>query len=154
MKATSMNNNVKPITILVADDDPDDRLMIKEALEEARLTNGIEFVEDGVELMEYLQRRGRYADRPGSSKPDLLLLDLNMPRKDGREALAEIRADPNLKRIPVIVLTTSAAEEDIVRTYDLGASSFITKPVSFDDLVRTMKTMTDYWIQIVSLPQN
>ena len=154
MKETSMNNNAKPITILVADDDPDDRLMIKEALEEARLANGIEFVEDGVELMEYLQRRGSFADRPGPSKPDLLLLDLNMPRKDGREALQEIRADSNLKRIPVIVLTTSAAEEDIVRTYDLGASSFITKPISFDDLVRTMKTMTDYWLQIVSLPQH
>ena len=90
MKETSMNNNAKPITILVADDDPDDRLMIKEALEEARLANGIEFVEDGVELMEYLQRRGSFADRPGPSKPDLLLLDLNMPRKDGREALQEI----------------------------------------------------------------
>ena len=154
MKETSMNNNAKPITILVADDDPDDRLMIKEALEEARLANGIEFVEDGVELMEYLQRRGSFADRPGPSKPDLLLLDLNMPRKDGREALQEIRADSNLKRIPVIILTTSAAEEDIARTYDLGASSFITKPVSFDDLVRTMKTMTDYWLQIVSLPQH
>ena len=148
-----MNKNGKPIAILVADDDPDDRLMIKEALKEARLANGIDFVEDGVELMDYLQRRGSYADRPGSSAPDLLLLDLNMPRKDGREALAEIRTDPDLKRIPVIVLTTSAAEEDIVGTYDLGASSFITKPVSFDDLVRTMKTMTDYWLQIVSLPQ-
>ena len=149
-----MSKNGRPIAILVADDDPDDRLMIKEALEDVRLANGIDFVEDGVELMDYLQRRGNYADRPGSSAPDLLLLDLNMPRKDGREALAEIRTDPDLKRIPVIVLTTSAAEEDIVGTYDLGASSFITKPVSFDDLVRTMKTMTDYWLQIVSLPQH
>ncbi len=149
-----MDNNGKPITILVADDDPDDRLLIKEALEEARLANAIDFVEDGVELMDYLHRRGNHADRPSSSVPGLLLLDLNMPRKDGREALEEIRADLKLKRIPVIILTTSAAEEDIVRTYDLGASSFITKPVSFDDLVRTMKTMTDYWLQIVSLPQH
>ncbi len=149
-----MNKNGKPIAILVADDDPDDRLMIKEALEEVRLANGIDFVEDGVELMDYLRRRGKYADRSGPSKPGLLLLDLNMPRKDGREALDEIRADSNLKRMPVIVLTTSAAEEDIIRTYDLGANSFITKPVSFDDLVRTMKTMTDYWFQIVSLPQH
>ena len=149
-----MDTNGKPITILVADDDPDDRLMIKEALEEARLANGIDFVEDGVELMDYLRRRGSFADRQGPSKPDLLLLDLNMPRKDGREALEEIRSDPDLKRIPVIILTTSAAEEDIFRTYDLGASSFITKPVSFDDLVRTMKTMTDYWLQIVTLPQH
>ena len=149
-----MDKNGKPIVILVADDDPDDRLMIKEALEEARLVNGIDFVEDGVELMDYLQRRGSFADRPERSNPDLLLLDLNMPRKDGLEALQEIRADPNLRRIPVIVLTTSAAEEDVVQTYDLGASSFITKPVSFDDLVRTMKTTTDYWLQIVSLPQH
>jgi CheY-like chemotaxis protein len=154
MKETGMNKNGKPITILVADDDPDDRMMIKEALEEARLANAIDFVEDGVELMDYLRRRGKHAERPGSAKPDLLLLDLNMPRKDGREALEEIRADSDLRRIPVIVLTTSAAEEDIARTYDLGASSFITKPVSFDDLVRTMKTMTDYWLQIVSLPQH
>ncbi len=149
-----MNQNGKPITILVADDDPDDRLLIKEALEEARLANGVDYVEDGVELMDYLQRRGRFADRAGPTNPDLLLLDLNMPRKDGHVALQEIRANSDLKRIPVIVLTTSAAEEDIVRTYDLGASSFITKPVSFDDLVNTMRTMTDYWFQIVSLPQH
>ena len=149
-----MSSNGKPITILVADDDADDRLMIKEALDEARLANGIEFVEDGVDLMDYLQRRGKFADRSGTSNPDLLLLDLNMPRKDGREALEEIRANPDLKRIPVIILTTSAAEEDIAKTYNLGASSFITKPVSFDDLVRTMKTMTDYWLQIVTLPKN
>ncbi len=148
-----MDNYGKPITILVADDDPDDRLMIKEALDEARLANGVDFVEDGVELMDYLHRRGNHADRPGSSMPGLLLLDLNMPRKDGREALEEIRADLKLKRIPVIVLTTSAAEEDILRTYDLGASSFITKPVTFADLVRTMETVTDYWLQIVSLPR-
>ncbi len=143
----------KPITILVADDDPDDRLMIKEALDEARLANGVDFVEDGVELMDYLHRRGNHAVRPGPDLPGLLLLDLNMPRKDGREALEEIRADLKLKRIPVIVLTTSAAEEDILRTYDLGASSFITKPVTFADLVRTMEAVTDYWLQIVSLPR-
>ena len=149
-----MNKNGKPIAILVADDDPDDRLMIKDALEEARLANGVDYVEDGVELMDYLRRRGKFTDRPGSANPDLLLLDLNMPRKSGREALQEIRADSDLKRIPVIVLTTSAAEEDIFRTYDLGVSSFITKPNSFDDLVKTVRTMTDYWFQIVSLPQH
>ncbi len=148
-----MDNNGTPITILVADDDPDDRLMIKEALEEARLANRIEFVEDGVELMDYLHRCANHAVRPGPALPGLLLLDLNMPRKDGREALEEIRTDSRLKRLPVIVLTTSAAEEDILRTYDLGASSFITKPVTFADLVRTMETVTDYWLQIVSLPQ-
>ena len=127
--------------------------MIKEALEEVRLNNQIDFVEDGVELMDFLARRGKFEDRKDEALPGMLLLDLNMPRKDGREALREIRADPNLRRIPVIVLTTSAAEEDILRTYDLGASSFITKPVSFDRLIKTMETMTEYWLQIVSLPQ-
>jgi CheY-like chemotaxis protein len=146
--------NKTAINILVADDDPDDRLMIKEALEEVRLTNQIDFVEDGVDLMEFLERRGKYEDRKDQALPGMLLLDLNMPRKDGREALKEIRANPDLRRIPVIVLTTSAAEEDILRTYDLGASSFITKPVSFDRLIKTMETMTEYWLQIVSLPQH
>ena len=144
----------KSISILVADDDADDRLMIGEALEEARLANGVDYVEDGVELMDYLQRRGNFADRSGPDKPDLLLLDLNMPRKGGHKALQEIRANSDLKCIPVIVFTTSAAEKDILRTYDLGASSFITKPNSFDDLVKTLRTMTDYWFQIVSLPQH
>ena len=148
-----MNMDKTAINILIADDDPDDRLMIKEALEEVRLNNQIDFVEDGVELMDFLARRGKFEDRKDEALPGMLLLDLNMPRKDGREALREIRADPNLRRIPVIVLTTSAAEEDILRTYDLGASSFITKPVSFDRLIKTMETMTEYWLQIVSLPQ-
>ncbi len=144
--------NKTAINILVADDDPDDRLMIKEALEEVRLANQIDFVEDGVELMDFLKRRGKFEDRKEEALPGMLLLDLNMPRKDGREALSEIRADSNFRRIPVIVLTTSAAEEDILRTYDLGASSFITKPVTFDGLIKTMETMTEYWLQIVSLP--
>ncbi len=147
-----MHDTVTPITILVADDDPDDRLMIKEALEGVRLANTIDFVEDGVELMDYLHVRGEYSKRSKKALPGLLLLDLNMPRKDGREALAEIRADAALKRLPVIVLTTSEAEEDILRTYDLGASSFITKPVTFASLVSTMETVADYWLQIVSLP--
>ena len=141
-----------PISILMADDDADDRMFAKEALEEARLANDLHFVEDGEELMDYLHHRGKYADLNGSPNPGLILLDLNMPRKDGREALKEIKEDDELKRIPVVVLTTSQAQEDIYRTYDLGVSSFITKPVSFEGLVDIMKTLGKYWFEIVSLP--
>ena len=147
-----MSTSETSIKILVADDDADDRLMVKEAFEEARLANGIEFVEDGVELMDYLLKRGKYSDLDEPFLPGLILLDLNMPRMDGREALAEIKADPNLRRIPVVALTTSKAEEDVFRAYDLGVSSFITKPVTFDEFVNTMRTVTDYWFQIVQLP--
>ncbi len=147
-----MSRNGRPITILVAEDDADDRLMIKEALEESRLANDIHFVEDGEELMDYLCHQGKYAQRTGQPLPGLLLLDLNMPRKDGREALKEIKASPELRRMPVVVLTTSQAEEDILRTYDLGVSSFITKPVTFGALVELMKTLARYWFEIVELP--
>src|SRR5947209_16514798 len=110
----------KPITILMADDDPDDRLMAREAFQEARLANDLRFVEDGAELLDYLRRRGKYADPASSPRPGLILLDLNMPRKDGREALGEIKADPSLRNIRVVVLTTSKAEEDIERAYGLS----------------------------------
>ena len=142
----------KPITILMADDDADDRLMTNEAFAEYRLANDLRFVEDGVELLDYLKRRGKYADPASSPRPGLILLDLNMPKKDGREALQEIKADPRLKTIRIVVLTTSKAEEDIYRTYDLGVNSFITKPVTFDGLVTVMRTMGKYWIEIVELP--
>lgn len=134
----------------MADDDADDRMLTKEALEESRVLNDLRFVEDGEELIEYLKRRGKYEDAP---RPGLILLDLNMPRKDGREALKEIKSDPDLRRIPVVVMTTSKAEEDIYRSYDLGASSFITKPVTFDRLVELMKTMGQYWVEFVELPE-
>ncbi|HEX9653328.1 MAG TPA: response regulator [bacterium] len=147
-----MSRNGRPITILVADDDADDRLMIKEALEESRVANDVDFVEDGEELMDYLYRQGKYSNRDGQPLPGLLLLDLNMPRKDGREALKEIKANPELRRMPIVVLTTSQAEEDILRTYDLGVSSFITKPVTFSALVDLMKTLARYWFEIVELP--
>jgi CheY-like chemotaxis protein len=143
----------EPITILVADDDPDDRLMMEEALEESRLANDLHFVEDGEELMDYLYHRGKYKDREDSPRPKLLLLDLNMPKKHGREALKEIKADPNLRQIPIVVLTTSKAEEDIYRSYDLGVNSFITKPVTFDSLVELMKNLGKYWFEIVILPE-
>ena len=142
----------KPITILLADDDEDDRMMGREALEESKLANDLHMVEDGEELLDYLYRRGRYSDPATSPRPGLILLDLNMPRKDGREALKEIKADPELRQIPVVVLTTSKAEEDIFRTYDLGVNSFITKPVSFDGLVQVMKSLAHYWFTIVKLP--
>jgi CheY-like chemotaxis protein len=147
-----MKPAAKPITILLADDDADDRLLAQDALAESRLVNDLHFVEDGEELMEYLQRRGVYANPAKSPRPGLILLDLNMPRKDGREALREIKADPNLRQIPVVVLTTSKAEEDVFRSYDLGVSSFITKPVTFEGLVQVMRTLGRYWIEIVELP--
>ena len=142
----------KPITILLADDDEEDRMLTSEALAESRVSNDLRFVGDGEELLDYLYNRGQYAERDSAPAPGLILLDLNMPRKDGREALREIKADPDLRRIPVIVLTTSKAEEDIYRTYDLGANSFITKPVHFHALVDVMKEIGKYWIEIVELP--
>jgi CheY-like chemotaxis protein len=142
----------QPITILMADDDEDDRMMTREALEEAKLANDIRFVVDGEELLDYLYRRGDYADPEKAPRPGLILLDLNMPRKDGREALREIKADPDLRQIPIVVLTTSKAEEDIYRSYDLGVNSFITKPVSFEGLVFVITTLAQYWFQIVQLP--
>jgi CheY-like chemotaxis protein len=142
----------RPISILVADDDPDDRMMIEEAFVENRIANKIVFVEDGEQLMAYLHREGPYAELKDAPYPGIILLDLNMPKKDGREALREIKADKDLCRIPVIVLTTSIAEEDIVRTYGLGVSSFITKPVSFEGLVDAVRVICRYWIQIVALP--
>lgn len=147
-----MEKSSKPITILMADDDADDRLMTKEAFEESRLANDLRFVEDGVELMDYLQRRGKYSDPATSPRPGLILLDLNMPKKDGREALKEIKADPNLKCIRIVVLTTSKAEEDIYRTYNLGAASYITKPVTFAGMAEVIKTVGKYWLEIVELP--
>jgi CheY-like chemotaxis protein len=148
-----MRNPGQPIVILMADDDADDRMLTKEALEESRVLNELRFVEDGEELMDYLHRRGRFTDPADSPRPGLILLDLNMPKKDGREALKEIKADPNLRRIPVVVMTTSRAEEDIFRSYDFGASSFITKPVTFDRLVELMRTLGEYWVEFVELPE-
>ncbi len=139
--------------ILIADDDAEDRMLVKEALEESRLTNKMHFVENGEELMDYLHNRGRFSDKDKYPTPGLILLDLNMPKKDGREALKEIKADEHLRVIPVVVLTTSKAEEDILRTYDLGVSSFIAKPVTFSALVDVMRTLSKYWFEIVELPK-
>lgn len=141
------------IVILMADDDADDRMLTRDALEESRVLNDLRFVEDGEELMEYLTRKGKYSDPETSPKPGLILLDLNMPKKDGREALKEIKSDPELRRIPIVVMTTSKAEEDVFRSYDFGASSFITKPVTFDRLVDLMKALGNYWVEFVELPE-
>jgi CheY-like chemotaxis protein len=147
-----MSHPLLPITILLADDDEDDCMLTREALEESRLANDLRVVGDGEELLAYLRRQGKYAEPGSAPKAGLILLDLNMPRKDGREALAEIKADPALRAIPVVVLTTSRAEEEIYRSYDLGASSFISKPVSFEGLVDVMKGLGRYWFEIVDLP--
>ncbi len=148
-----MKKQKKRITILMADDDPEDSMLTRDAWEEARLANDLRFVGDGEELMDYLYRRGDYTDPRKSPAPGLILLDLNMPKKDGREALEEIKADPKLRAIPVIVLTTSKADEDIIRSYGTGASSYITKPVTFEKLVEIMKIIGRYWFEIVELPR-
>jgi CheY-like chemotaxis protein len=142
----------KPVVILMADDDAEDRMLAKEALQECRLANELRFVEDGEQLLDYLHRKGDFADPASSPKPGLILLDLKMPRKSGLEALAEIKQDSELRQIPVVVLTTSRAEEDIYRSYDLGVNSFVSKPVSFQGLVDIMRTMGKYWFEIVELP--
>ena len=144
----------KPITILMADDDEDDRLLTREALEESKVVNNLLCVEDGVELISYLRREGKYADEDMYPWPGIILLDLNMPRKDGREALKELKSDPDLKGIPVVILTTSQQEEDMVKGYGLGAASFITKPVNFEGLVDLMKALGKYWVDFVVLPKH
>ena len=140
------------VNILLADDDEDDCMLAREALAESRLSSELYVVRDGEELMDYLYHRGRYVSLSSSPRPGLILLDLNMPKKDGREALKEIKNDPELRKIPVIVLTTSKAPEDIYRTYELGANSFITKPMNFAALVEVMRTIGKYWFEIVELP--
>ncbi len=148
----SASQSSRPIVILMADDDADDRMLTRDALEESHLANEIRFVADGEELMDYLLHRKSFAEAADAPRPGVILLDLNMPRKDGREALAEIKAEPSLRRIPVVILTTSKAEEDVYRSYDLGANSYITKPVTFDALVEVMRGLGRYWLEIVELP--
>ena len=149
----AINTPRRPVTILLADDSEDDRFMTRQALVESFVLNDLHEVEDGEELMEYLRREGRFSLPINSPRPDLILLDLNMPRKNGLEALKEIKADAFLKRIPVVILTTSDDEHDVLRSYDSGVSSFITKPVTFDGLVNVMKTFGKYWIEVVVTPR-
>lgn len=145
-------NRGKPVTVLMADDDLEDCQMAQDAFNESKIASDLRFVHDGEELLNYLFRRGQYADPASSPRPGLILLDLNMPRKDGREALQEIKADATLRNIRVVVLTTSKAEEDILRSYDLSAASYIAKPVTFAALVETIRTLGKYWLEMVELP--
>ena len=148
-----MRNEQDPIIILLADDDEEDRMLACDALAESRLSNEVFCVTDGEDLMDYLHCQGKYTPPAIAPRPGLILLDLNMPKKDGREALREIKSDPHLRQIPVVVLTTSKADEDNLSSYDCGASSFISKPVTFEGLVELMKELGRYWFEIVDLPR-
>lgn len=141
------------VLILMADDDPDDRMLTRDAFAECGVTNTLVFVEDGEELIDYLRKRGKFASHD-APRPGLILLDLNMPRKNGREVLKELKTDAELCRIPVVVLTTSQAEEDVSRAYQLGANSYITKPVTYDGLVSLMQSLKQYWLQTVAVPRD
>jgi len=140
---------VKPIELLLVEDSEPDVRLTKEALCEAKIKNRLWVVEDGVEALEFLRQQGRFADAP---RPDLILLDLNLPRKDGRQVLKEIKSDDSLKRIPVVILTTSKSEEDVLRAYDLHANCYITKPVDFNRFMQVVKSVEDFWLTVVTLP--
>ena len=143
--------NARPIEILLVEDDPGDVIIAKEALEQSKLVNNLHVAMNGDEALEYLRREGEHADAP---KPDLVLLDLNLPRRDGREVLAEVKADPDLRRIPVVILTTSQAEEDIIKSYDLHANAYVTKPVDFAQFVRVVQQIDEFFFTVVSLPDH
>ena len=147
-----MNDKSKGKVVLMAEDDSDDRLLVKDAMAECHWEGDLHFVEDGEDLIDYLRHRGKFSQPLVAPRPGLILLDLNMPRKDGREALREIKDDADLRRIPVVVLTTSKADTDIGRVYDLGANSFISKPIQFDALVNVMRALGQYWFNTVELP--
>lgn len=140
------------ITIHMCDDDPDDRLLFKDAIDEANMLNEISFTRDGQDLLDFLNRAGEHEDLKDKPLPDIILLDLNMPRKDGREALREIKRNEKFKHIPIVVLTTSKQDEDILKSYNLGANSYISKPVTFEKLVELVSRLSDYWFKIVKLP--
>lgn len=140
------------ITIHMCDDDPDDRLLFKDAMDEANMLNEISFTRDGQDLLDFLNRTGEHQDLKDKPLPDIILLDLNMPRKDGREALREIKSNEKFKHIPVVVLTTSKQDEDILKSYNLGANSYISKPVTFEKLVDLVSRLSEYWFKIVKLP--
>lgn len=139
----------EPVDILLAEDNPGDVKLTRKALDQGRLVNNLHVVNDGVETMAFLRNDGEFADSP---RPDLVLLDLNMPRKDGREVLEEIKADEDLRRIPVVVLTSSEAEEDVVKSYELHANAYLTKPVDFDGFLDVIDTLEQFWLEVVKLP--
>ena len=146
---SSMENDPRSIEILLVEDNPGDARLTIEAMREAKMRNRVHVVEDGVEAMAFLRRQGRYGEAP---RPDLILLDLNLPRKDGREVLAEVKADSDLKRIPVVVLTTSRAEEDVIRAYDLHANCYVTKPVDLAQFMKIVAQIDEFWVKVVTLP--
>ena len=141
--------NVKPVELLLVEDNPGDARLAIEALKDAKVRNNLNWVEDGVEAMAFLRRQGEYSDAP---RPDLVLLDLNLPKKDGREVLAEIKMDEDLKRIPVVIMTISNAEEDIIKTYNLHANCYIRKPLELDKFLEVVKSIEHFWLTIVTLP--
>lgn len=142
-------SNERRVEILLVEDNPGDVRLTIEALKDGRVSNTLNVVSDGVEAIEYLRKQGKHAD---AHRPDLILLDLNLPRKDGREVLAEIKADRHLRTIPVVVLTTSQAEDDILRVYNCNANCYIAKPVDFDQFMRVVRSIEDFWLTIVKLP--
>ena len=146
---SSMENSTRSIEILLVEDNPGDARLTVEAMREAKVRNRMHVVEDGVEAMEFLRRQGRFGEAP---RPDLILLDLNLPRKDAREVLAEVKADPALKRIPVVILTTSRAEEDVLRAYDLHANCYVTKPVDLAQFMKIVSQIDEFWVKVVTLP--
>jgi len=148
-----MNEVKNHIPILMADDDPDDRILMLEALAENKIPNSIYFVEDGEELLDYLEKKGKYAVQPCIT-PGIIFLDLNMPKVDGRQALKKIKGDPKLRKIPILILTTSKAELDILEAYELGVNSFITKPAKFEELVKVTREIGTYWFGTVTLPKS
>lgn len=147
---TSMEDDTRSIQILLVEDNPGDARLTLEAMREAKVQNKIHIVEDGVQAMQFLRREGTYADAP---RPDLILLDLNLPKKDGREVLAEVKADPALRRIPVVVLTTSSADEDVLRAYDLHANCYVTKPVDLTQFMKIVSRIEEFWVRVVILPK-
>jgi chemotaxis family two-component system response regulator Rcp1 len=146
-----MHQRNSSVEVLLVEDNPGDVRLTKEALKEGRLLNNVNVVNDGIEAMAFLRREGKYVD---AIAPDLILLDLNLPKKDGREVLAEIKSDPKLRRIPVVILTTSSAEEDILKTYDLHANCYVTKPVDLDQFIRVVQSIEDFWVTVVKLPSD
>jgi CheY-like chemotaxis protein len=145
----NLNTSIRPVDILLVEDSPSDADLTEEALSDGKVVNKLHWVEDGVQALAFLRRQGKYANAP---RPDLILLDLNLPKKDGREVLAEIKVDPSLKLIPVIVLTTSAAERDILKTYELNANCFVTKPIDLEQFISVVKLIEEFWLALVKLP--
>jgi CheY-like chemotaxis protein len=143
------SENGRPVAILLVEDNPGDVRLTREALKEAKVRNHLSVAGDGIEALAFLRREGVYSAAP---RPDIVLLDLNLPKKDGRQVLAEVKADPELRRIPIVILTTSKAEEDVLKTYDLHANCFIAKPVGFDQFVKVVQSIEHFWLSIVTLP--